>query len=210
MHHTQSSQLSGHLKSLQHLRILQAQYSLVGHKELKTAHSLLHHPLHLPRRLQVPARNRRVQSVVTVHLRVCPPSPSFVRHRHTLFRRRNGKVKERSCSSCDCCLASHIEIINCITTHERELHVGMCINTPRDDKFITALNNLCVLARNVLTHQRNLPILNQHISNLRNVCIHYSSIFQQITLSKPCRIKKGLVKKFSHLNYQLIYINQSK
>ena len=55
---------------------------------------------------------------------------------------RDNKINNHGSSPCQTSFGSNVEVINCLSSHERQLTMSMGINASRNHKFSTSINDL--------------------------------------------------------------------
>lgn len=146
-----------------------------------------------------------MKGIVTIYFWICPTSPSFISYWHCLLRRWNGKVNERSCSSSNRCLASCIKIVDSICSHKRQLHVCVSINTTRNQKFVSTVNDLCIFVCYIFADLGDFSLWNEYVALFWEISVNDSGIFKEIALSELDSVDERFVKDFSHFSFKDIF-----
>jgi hypothetical protein len=163
MNEANGSQISCKFKSLVHLVVSQSEHIVVSHEEFEAGDAIFDHPFHFGGSFVSPFGDGRVETVITVNLRVGPSSPSLVSLPDRSASRGDGEVDEGSSSSCDGSFGACIEIILGVGAHEGKLHVSVSIDSSRNEKFVRTVDDFGSLVSEVGRHSRDLSILNEDI-----------------------------------------------
>ena len=137
-----------------------------------------------------------MKTVVAVDFRVGPSSPGFISFtdRHSFVG--NGEVDEGCRSSSDSRFRSCVEVVFGVGSHEGKLHVGVGVDTSRNDQLVRAVDNFCTFMGQIAGDGSDLPLLDKDVSIDGDVGVDNSGIFQEVGAEIS---EDGSVDKFVHV-----------
>jgi len=180
MDYAQSSKVPRNFKCLIHGNIVQSEHVVVGHEKFKALNSIFYHSLHIVNCFLIPVYYGCVETIIAVYLRVSPSSPCFVGLSHGSPFAGNCKIDERSSSSSDGCLRPGVKVVLGVGAHKRELHVGVGIDSSRDEKLAGAVNNISIFVGEAARESSYFSVLDEDIGSGGDVGVDNSCVFEEI------------------------------
>lgn len=159
MDQTNSSKIPGCLEGMIHWNVINTKGVIIGHEELEASYSFLNHSFHLVLSVLVPFSDGSMQGIIRVHFSISACSPGLVTWLKSFSLVCEGEINEGCCTAWNSSSWPVVKIISRLCPHKRKFHVGVRVDSARDDKPISTVDNLCIFMGNIFPYTRNLSIL---------------------------------------------------
>ena len=161
--------------------VVDHQSVLVGHEVLEAVDAPVEHLGHLLFHAVRPPRDRDVEAVVRTRL-AGPIRPLIMRIDQPLLRGGDAHVDDHRRAAGERGAGAGEEVFDRHRAHERHFHVGVRIDTARDDVGTAGIDNLSIHRRvEIRTDRLDDPILAEHVGTQAAICVNNGTASQQHT-----------------------------